>query len=71
MITHCVGIYLEVSLVQRLVDFQRHQDAYSYLGEGMQERVATMLGDDLHARLVQYLGYHRVWAYILLISKRF
>jgi hypothetical protein len=52
--------YLEANLVQRPVGFQRHQVAYSCLGEGMQGRVATTQGDDLHALQVQYLAYHRV-----------
>jgi hypothetical protein len=52
--------YLEANLVQRPVGCQHRQGAYSCLGEGMQERVATTQGDDLHARQVQYLVYHRV-----------
>jgi hypothetical protein len=60
MIIRYGGTYLEANLAQRPVGFQRRQVAYSCLGEEMQERVATMQGDDLHARRVQYLVYHRV-----------
>jgi hypothetical protein len=52
--------YLEANLVQRPVGCPRRQDDDLSLLKGMQEHAATTQGDDLRARLVQYLGYHRV-----------